>query len=107
MAVAEVDRHRHCPAAADQDEGHDGDQEERVFCAANSQNEDFTGVWPRNGRRHPHRHIGEEKTAKNKGIAQEKDPYHGLSPGGTLERSLIRGPIGGKALPASGMGAGF
>jgi hypothetical protein len=34
VAVAEIDGHRHGPAAADQHEGHDGDQDERDVLSA-------------------------------------------------------------------------
>jgi hypothetical protein len=100
VAVAEIDGHRHRPTTADQDEGHDSDQDERDGRTADRQSEDFTRIGPGYGRRHPHGHVGQQKTAENEGVAQEEDPHHGLPPGDILERSLVGGPVGGDALPA-------
>ncbi len=100
VPVAEIDRHRHRPATTDQDEGHDGDQDEGDGRAADRQSEDFTGIGPGNGRRDPHGHVGQQEAAENEGIAEEEDPHHGLPPGDILERTLVRGPVGGDASPA-------
>ena len=51
-------------------------------------------------RRHAHRHVGEQEAAEDEGVAEEEDPHHGLPPGDVLERPLVRGPVGGDALPA-------
>ena len=62
--------------------------------------EDLARVRPRHGRRHPHRHVGEQEAAEDEGVAEEEDPHHGLPPGDVLERALVRGPVGDNALPA-------
>ena len=91
--VAIIDRHRHRAAAADQDEGHDGDQDQGNFSAADRQGEDFAGVRPGIGSRHSDRHVREQQTTENEGVAQEENPHHRLAPGDALEGPLIRGPV--------------
>ena len=92
-AIAEIDRHRHRSAAADQDEGHDRDQDQRDRRAADGQREHLARVRPRHGRRHADRHVGEQETTEDEGVAEEEDPHHGLPPGHVLERALVGRPV--------------
>ena len=94
LAVAVIHRHRHGSRTADQDEGHDGDEEQRHADAAYFQGENLAGVGPRLGRRHAHGHVGDEKARKNKRVAEEEYPHHGLPPGHRPEGALIRRPVG-------------
>ena len=101
-AIAEIHRHRHRPAAADQHEGHDRDQDEGKSHAADGQSEDFAGIGPRHGRGHARGHVGDQETAEDEGVAEEKDPHHGLSPGHIPERLPVRREIGRDALQPRG-----
>ena len=58
------------------------------------QSEDLTRVRPRDRGRHPDGPITNQETTEDKRIAEEKDPHHCLSPGGLLERTLVRRPVG-------------
>jgi hypothetical protein len=105
--IAEVDGHGHRPAAADQDEGHDGDQDEGEFYAPDRQGEDLTGVGPRHRRGRSHRHVRDQKNGEDEGIADEEDPNHCLAPGDILKRPLVRGIVGNDALHAFRRREGF
>ena len=43
--------------------------------------ENFDWVRPRVGRRDTHRHVADEETTEDEGIAEQEDPHHGLAPG--------------------------
>src|SRR5262249_2244809 len=61
-AVAEVDGHRHCPAAGDQHHGHDRDQDERNVRIPDLECEDFARVWPGHGGGYPYIHVRSQET---------------------------------------------
>ena len=103
--VAIFHRQRHRAAAGDQDEGHDGDQDQRNVPSANMEREHLAGIGPLIGRRHPHRHVGEEEAAEDEGVAEEEDPHHGLPPRDVLERPLVGRPVAHQAGPAAARGS--
>src|SRR6266581_4279915 len=55
FSIAEVHGQDHGPAAADQDEGHDRDQDQRDALAPDRQGENLAGVGPGNGGGYSHR----------------------------------------------------
>src|SRR5437588_5022304 len=105
-AVAEVDGHRHGPAAGDQNHGHDRDQDQRDVRAADIEGEDLARIRPGHGGGYSYIHVRSEETGEDEGIAEQEDPHHRLAPG-DRERLLVPRPVGDDSRQACGRGGGF